>query len=104
MTTPVVVKPALIEQLSQRHDNEILSRPHMAQGQLAGITSMYADGRCCREIPGRLTAARAAADAVGLVLLDEHINAYVRDGIGRGRSDGNVAALVTTVRRFVRSR
>ena len=47
---------------------------------------------------------RAALDAVGLVLLEDHVNACLRDGISRGHSDDKIAQLVTTVRHFVRSR
>ena len=104
MTTPALGRPTLVAQASQRRDNEILSRLHKAQGQLAGITSMYVHGRCYTDILDQLTAARAAVDAVGLILLEDHINACVRDGIGQARSDDKIAELVTTVRRFVRTR
>ena len=104
MTTPVLRRPALVAQASQRRDHEILSRLHKAQGQLAGITSMYVHGRCYTDILDQLTAARAAVDAVGLILLEHHINACVRDGIGQAHSDDKIAELVTTVRRFVRTR
>lgn len=104
MTTSVVLRPSRVLQPSQRRDQEILSRLHKAQGQLAGITSMYVDGRSCTDILDQLSAARAALDAVGLVLLEDHVNACLRDGISRGHSDDKIAQLVTTVRHFVRSR
>ena len=97
-------KPSRVDQPSQRRDKEILSRLHKAHGQLAGITSMYADGRSCTDILDQLSAARAAVDAVGLVLFEDHINACVRDGISHGHGDDKIAELVTTVRHFVRSR
>ena len=103
MTTSTVPRPILVAQPSQRQA-EIVSRLHKAQGQLAGITSMYGDGRSCTDILDQLTAARAAVDAVGLILLEDHISACVRDGIGRAHSDDKIAELVTTVRHFVRSR
>ena len=98
-----MLRPTLVAQPSQRHA-EILSRLHKAQGQLAGITSMYGDGRSCTDILDQLSAARAAVDAVGLILLEDHINACVRDGISRGHINDKIAELVTTVRHFVRSR
>ena len=102
MTTPVVLRPAPVAQPRQHRHNEVLARLHKAQGQLAGITSMYVDGRCCTDILDQLTAARAAVDAVGLILLEDHITTCSRDG--RGLTDDKTAELVTTVRRFVRSR
>ena len=104
MTTSLVLRPCLVAQPSQRREKEILSRLHRAQGQLAGIISMYGARRSCTDILDQLSAARAALDAVGLVQLEDHINACVRNDISRGQADDEIAELVTTVRHFVRSR
>ncbi len=104
MTTTAVLTPSPTRQPGERHDAEILSRLRKASGQLGGITSMYEDGRYCIDILDQLAAARAAIDAVGLILLQDHINACVRDAINRDDTDEKVTELVTVVRRFVRSR
>jgi len=104
MTTPAVLTPPRARHPGRRHDAEILSRLGKAKGQLAGITSMYEDGRYCIDILDQLAAARAAIDAVGLILMQDHINACVRDAIDSGDSDEKVAELVTAVRRYMRSR
>jgi DNA-binding FrmR family transcriptional regulator len=104
MTTPAVLPRRRTRQAGQRHDSEILSRLRKANGQLAGITSMYEDGRYCIDILDQLAAARAALDAVGLILLQDHINACVREAINRDDTDEKVTELVTAVRRFLRSR
>jgi DNA-binding FrmR family transcriptional regulator len=104
MTTPAVLTPPRTRHPGKRHDAEILSRLRKANGQLTGITSMYEDGRYCIDILDQLAAARAAIDAVGLILLQDHINACVRDAINRDDTDEKVTELVTTVRRFLRSR
>ena len=104
MTTPAVLTPPRARHPGPRHDAEILSRLGKAKGQLAGITSMYEDGRYCIDILDPLAAARAAIDAVGLILLQDHMNACVRDAIDSGDSDERVAELVTAVRRYMRSR
>jgi CsoR family transcriptional regulator, copper-sensing transcriptional repressor len=104
MTTSAVLSPPRARQPGERHDAEILSRLRKANGQLAGITSMYEEGRYCIDILDQLAAARAAIDAVGLILLQDHINACVRDAIDSGDSDEKVTELVTAVRRFLRSR
>ena len=102
MTTSVALRPALAAQSSQRQNKDILSRLHKAQGQLSGVTSMYVAGRPCTDILDQLTAARAAVDAVGLIVFEEHLNACMLEGFGSG--DNDIAQLMTTVRRFVRSR
>lgn len=104
MTTQAVLVQTVAGHPGQRHDAEILTRLGKAKGQLAGITSMYEDGRYCIDILDQLAAARAAIDAVGLILLQDHIRACVRDAIDSGDSDEKVAELVTAVRRYLRSR
>ena len=65
---------------------------------------MYEDGRYCIDIFDQLAAVRAAIDAAGLILLQDHINACVRDAVDSGDSDEKIAELVTAVRRYLRSR
>ena len=104
MTTSTALDPPRARVPGQRHDAEILSRLGKAKGQLAGITSMYQEDRYCIDILDQLAAARAAIDAVGLILLQDHINSCVRDAVGSGDSDEKVAELVIAVRRYLRSR
>ncbi len=104
MTTSAVLTPVRARHPGQRHDADIVSRLSKAKGQLAGITSMYEDGRYCIDILDQLAAARAAIDAVGLILMQDHINACVRDAINHDDTDEKVTELVTVVRRFLRSR
>ncbi len=103
MTTSGVLAPPRTRHPGQRHDAEILSRLNKAKGQLAGITSMHEDGRYCIDILDQLAAARAAIDAVGLILMQDHINACVRDAINHDDTDEKVTELVTAVRRFMHS-
>ena len=72
MTTQAVQLRIVARPRGQRHDAEILSRLGKAKGQLAGIASMYEDGRYCIGILDQLAAARAAIDAAGLILLQDH--------------------------------
>jgi DNA-binding FrmR family transcriptional regulator len=87
-----------------RQETEILSRLRKANGQLAGVTAMYDDGRYCIDVLDQLSAVTAAVDAVAVLILTDHINACVRDAIDSGDADEKVAELVTAVRRYVRSR
>lgn len=104
MTTATSLAPSGVRVPGQRHDADILARLGKARGQLVGIASMYEDGRYCIDILDQLAASRAAIDAVGLILLQDHINSCVREAVVSGDSDEKVAELVGAVRRFVRSR
>jgi DNA-binding FrmR family transcriptional regulator len=89
--------------VSRRQEEEVLSRLRKATGQLAGVTSMYADGRYCIDVLDQLSAVTAAVDAVAVLILTDHINACVRAAIDTGDTERTVADLVTAVRRYVRS-
>ena len=85
-------------------DREIVARLRKATGQLAGVTSMYEDGRYCIDVLDQLSAVSAAVDAVGLLVLDGHVRTCVRDAIDGGDADEKVTELLAAVRRYVRSR
>lgn len=87
-----------------RHEAEVLARLRKANGQLAGVTAMYEDGRYCIDVLDQLSAVAAATDAVALLILTDHIHTCVADALEAGRPDEKVDELVTAVRRYVRSR
>ena len=87
-----------------RKDGEIIARLRKATGQLTGITGMVEDGRYCIDVLDQLAAVGAAVDAVALLLLSDHIHACVREAIEAGDADEKVSELVSSVRRYVRSR
>ena len=82
----------------------MLSRLRKATGQLAGVTSMFDDGRYCIDVLDQLSAVTAAVDAVAVLILTDHINACVRAAIDTGDTEETVAELVTAIRRYVRNR
>jgi CsoR family transcriptional regulator, copper-sensing transcriptional repressor len=104
MTTSAVLMRPQTRHPGERHDAQILSRLRKATGQLTGITSMYEDGRYCIDVLDQLAAARAAIDAVALILLQDHVHTCVQDAIDRDNSDEKIDELISAVRRFLRSR
>lgn len=82
-----------------RQETEVLSRLRKSTGPLAGVTSMYEDGRYCVEVLDQLSAVTAAVDAVAVLMLTDHINACVREAIATGDTAEKVVELVTAVRR-----
>ena len=99
-----VTRSRALRAAGPRHEEEILARLRKVAGQLNGVREMYEDGRYCIDVLDQLAAATAAIDAVALIVLDDHINACVREAMGRGDTDEKVAELVSAVRRYVRRR
>lgn len=87
----------------RRYEAEVLSRLRKTTGQLAGVTSMYEDGRYCIEVLDQLPAVTAAVDAVAVPILTEDISACIGAAIATGDTEEQVGKLVTAVRRYVRS-
>jgi DNA-binding FrmR family transcriptional regulator len=89
---------------SRPQEPQVLSRPREATGQLAGVTSMYQDGRYSVDVLDQLSAATAAVDAVAALILTDQINECVWTAVAPGHTDEKVAELNTAVRRYVRIR
>ena len=87
-----------------RQEEGIVSRLRKVTGQIAGVQAMYEDGRYCIDVLDQLSAATAAIDSIAVLILQDHINACVREAIEQGDPDDTIAELVTAVRRYVRSR
>ncbi len=96
--------PARQRAAGARQEAQIVSRLRKATGQLSGIAKMYEDGRYCIDILDQLAAVDAAIDAVALLVLTDHVNACVREAIDAGNADAKVEELVSTLRRYVRTR
>jgi DNA-binding FrmR family transcriptional regulator len=88
----------------RRHGEDIVSRLRKATGQLAGVRAMYEDGRYCIDVLDQLSAATAAIDSVALLILEDHINACVREAMHTSETEVKVTELVSAVRRYVRGR
>ena len=87
--------------MEARH--EIVSRLRRVDGQVAGVTKMYEEGRYCIDVLDQLAAARAGLEAVALLILEDHVNGCVKDALEDGEGEAKAAELVSAVRRFVRS-
>jgi DNA-binding FrmR family transcriptional regulator len=84
-------------------DRDIGLRLRKIEGQVSGIRRMHEEGRYCVEVLDQLAAARAALEAVGLVLLERHVDGCVRAALEDGDDLDKATELVSVVRRFVRS-
>lgn len=82
---------------------QVRLRLHKIEGQVKGIKTMYEEGRPCVEILDQVAAARAALEAVGLLVLDDHVNRCFEPVIHSSPAEARAAQLLTAVHRFVRS-
>ena len=85
------------------HADQVRRRLHKVEGQVDGIRRMFDDGRPCVEILDQVAAARAALGAVGLLILDDHVNRCFEPLIYDSVAEERATQLLTAVRRFVRS-
>jgi len=84
-------------------DRETGVRLRRIEGQITGIRRMAEEGRPCVEVLDQLAAARAALEAVGLLLLERHVDSCVREALEDGDGSEKATELLSVVRRFVRS-
>lgn len=84
-------------------DREIAMRLRRIEGQIEGIQRMREEDRCCVEVLDQLAAARAGLEAVGLLLLERHVDECVHEALKQGDAAAGVTDLVSIVRRFVKS-
>jgi DNA-binding FrmR family transcriptional regulator len=84
----------------------LIARIHRIEGQVRGIERMLEEDRYCIDILTQLAAITKALEAVGLRILDDHVNHCVADALASG--DADVAAeksreLLAAVQRFARA-
>jgi DNA-binding FrmR family transcriptional regulator len=85
------------------HEEAITSRLRKVAGQVAGVRAMHEQGRYCIDVLDQLAAARAAIDGIALLVLEDHINACVRQALVSGQTEEKIPELVAAVRRYVRT-
>jgi len=68
---------------------QALKRLTNVEGQIRGIQRMVENEKYCVDILTQISAARAALNRVGLLILKRHIKNCVSSAIKRGDSEGN---------------
>ncbi|MGH7685206.1 MAG: metal-sensitive transcriptional regulator [Candidatus Dormibacteria bacterium] len=93
-------KPLKTRGAYQASKDELLHRFNRVSGQLDGIRGMVDEERYCPEVLVQLSAAIAALEKIGFILLRDHIQGCVAGGIRDGRGDDYMDELMATVQRF----
>jgi DNA-binding FrmR family transcriptional regulator len=93
--------PALRTRGSYHADKQDLQRRlARVRGQVSGIAQMVEDERYCPEVLVQLAAAIAALEKVGFVLLRDHVQTCVVEGVAAGEGEAYLDELIATVQRF----
>lgn len=79
---------------------ELLRRFRRVTGQVEGIAGMVEDERYCPEVLTQLAAAIAGLEKIGFILLRDHVQHCVAEGIEAGQGDAYLDELLATIQRF----
>ena len=86
------------------HKTQVQRRLKRIEGQIRGVQKMVEDDRYCIDVLTQVGAAKAALDAVALVLLQDHTEHCVVDAIQSGDGTTKVRELNEAVERLVKGR
>jgi CsoR family transcriptional regulator, copper-sensing transcriptional repressor len=84
------------------HRLQVQGRLRRIEGQVRGLQKMVAEDRYCIDVLTQVSAAKAALDAVALLLLEDHTAHCVAEAIRAGDGGQEVRELNEAVARLVR--
>ncbi len=98
---PVVNSEQAESSASYAHDKaKILARLRRMEGQVRGVQRMVEEDKYCVDVLTQISSVIAAARAVGLLVLEDHIRGCV---VNSTDSDVMVTELTDAIERFTRS-
>lgn len=84
-----------------KHMPEFLERLARIEGHVRGVRRMAEEGRPCEEVLVQLAAIRAAVEQAGRILLEDHLESCVLDGIEKGDPQATVARLKDALAKII---
>lgn len=79
----------------------LLSRLSRIEGQIRGIARMVEEDRYCVDVLQQIASMQAAADAVAMLLLENHAKGCVAEGLRAGREE-RVDEMVGVIRKYLK--
>jgi DNA-binding FrmR family transcriptional regulator len=79
---------------------DLLRRLARVRGQVSGVAQMVEDERYCPEVLTQLAAAISALEKIGFILMRDHVQTCVVEGVAAGEGDAYLDELIATVQRF----
>jgi DNA-binding FrmR family transcriptional regulator len=84
----------------QASKDELTARFSRLVGQINGISRMVEEERYCPDVLTQISAAVAALEKIGLILLRDHIAHCVVEDVAAGRGEETIDELMAVVHRF----
>ncbi len=88
--------------LYSKEKDSLLKRMRKVEGQARGIGRMIEDDRYCLDIVQQLTALSQAAEEVGLLILQTHIEGCISDAIQEKRGEPYIKELMQVLRKAIK--
>ncbi len=79
----------------------LLRRLSRVEGQARGIARMIEDDRYCVDVLQQIASMQSAADAVAMILLEDHVKGCVADGLRSGKEEP-VDEMVGVIRKYLK--
>lgn len=83
-------------------DGDIIKRLRKIEGQVKGIQNMVDDGKYCGDILIQISAARAALNKVGGIILESHLKDCISKNINQENYDEVLEKLVDTMIKYTK--
>lgn len=84
-----------------KHMPDFLDRMSRIEGHVRGVRRMAEEGRPCEDVLIQIAAVRAALDQAGRLLLEDHLESCVVDGIEKGDPAETVARLKAALAKLI---
>lgn len=98
-TEPVANDPAHFRHSYTKDRHELLNRLRRIEGQARGLQRLVEEEAYCLDLLQQVEALTAAADQVGLLLLEDHISGCLTHAIDTGQGQPYVDEVMAVVRR-----
>lgn len=80
---------------------DLLRRLKRIQGQIGGISRMIEEDRYCVDVLQQISSMQSAADAVAMILLENHVRGCVVEGLRAGKQE-RVDEMVGVIRKYLK--
>lgn len=84
-----------------QHMPEFLDRMARIEGHVRGVRRMAEEGRACEDVLVQLAAVRAAITQAGRILLEDHLESCVLDGVAAGNPEATIARLKEALAKII---
>ena len=78
----------------------LINRLNRIEGQVRGIKNMLENDEYCVDILNQISASRAALGSLASILLEDHIQTFVAEGIKNGDTE-IVSELTSKIKKFI---